>query len=726
MKFLRFSLFPIFAVLFLLLIPNVISPAFSEVIINYQNLSWAGTSCAGEFSQTRIQGVFPTQIANVDYRPESTTICIKYLHNLNGTDYGFFIKLFQTIDYATYVMTASPTGGNTSVFKVNGAQVGAIGYNTSFTHVNDNVYLVGLFNHASTTFDEGTSQSGWTGLGVSSCTDYTTLTGTIFHEFVYQLKNDTSAGFAWELFIDGNYWCTYLVTAATDPDRVELGNTDDLGTGAGTGNLNSRYREFEITTGRHIYSLNLAGEGGDFPPGNKPTTIVASATDSEGNFRSLYSLGETFILDGLLLDISGDFEPVSNQLLTFTRLTTTLGQSNTGSTGHANISIFVTGEIGETRTYTITYAGSQSQNLTSATAIVIIDIIGIGSTPGNIQTSITISIHDLQGRSRTNIIHGESIFFQASMRGSDGLNPEFKQIEFFIDKNNGGTLSRFTFATTLSNGVAQTQFFAFGDDWIGTQRVQARFLGDSTHIASDSEIFTFIVISSAGEISIILELDPATVISGNRFDALTRLNINPATAPPEPIIGETVRLWWSVGGNWKFLKGGSTSNLGIFIQGFTAPLELGTFTMKSNSTVNSVNVESTNQTLTVVSLIDNIPSKQLPDGGGVAGANLDDFFPDIDDIDFGFGTNGGNGILLWMIFFMMFAFGGIFAMNRTFPEAMSSNVVIAWFVMMFGATTGISFGLQWITLNFVILLLAPIALIGGIIMLKIFRGGGTT
>ena len=79
-----------------------------------------------------------------------------------------------------------------------------------------------------------------------------------------------------------------------------------------------------------------------------------------------------------------------------------------------------------------------------------------------------------------------------------------------------------------------------------------------------------------------------------------------------------------------------------------------------------------------------------------------------------------------MLFFLMFAFGGIFAMNRTFPESMSSQVVLGWFAMMFGASTGIAWGLEWITLSFVILLLAPIALIGGIVVLKIFRGGGTT
>ncbi len=723
MKFLRFSLFPIFGILFLLLIPNVISPVFSQPIINYQNLTWGGNNCASTYSQDRITGAFPTQIANVDYRPQSTTICIKNTHAFNGTDYGFFIKLFQTIDYATYVMTVSPSGGaNTSIFKVNGALVGAIGYNTSFTHVQNNVYLAGIMDHSSTTYDVGQSQAGWSGLGVSSCTDFTTLTGDIFHEFVYQVKNDTTLAFAFELFIDGNFWCTYTITSSQSPTRTELGHTDDNGSGEGTGNLNSRYREYEITSGRHIYSLNLAGEGGDFPPGNNPTTIVGSALDSSGAFRSAYSLGETFILDGLLLNITGAIEPISNQLLTFSRLGTTLGQSNTGSSGHGNISIFVTGSIGDTRTYLIDYAGSNSQNLTASQASVIIEIVAVGITPGNIQTSITISIHDRQGRLRDNIIHGEAIFFQASMIGSNGLNPEFKQVEFFIDKNNTDTLGRFTFATTTSLGVAQTQFFAFGTDWIGTQRVQARFLGDSTHIESNSTIFTFTVISAASQISIVLELNPATVISGNMFDAITRLNINPESAPPEPIKGETVRLWWSVGGNWKFLTAKSTDILGIFVQGFTAPTELGTFTMKSNATVNSVNVESTNQTLTVVALINDIPASQLPDGGG---ANLDDFFPDINDINFGF-SPAANGIMLWMIFFLMFAFGGIFAMFRTFPEAMSSQVVIAWFVMMFGASTGISFGLQWINLNFVILLLAPIALIGGIVMLRIFRGGGTT
>lgn len=727
MKFLRFSLF---LIIFTLLSIGLLQEVFSQPIINYQNLTWGGNNCATTYDQDRITGVFPTQIANVDYRPESTTICIKNTHGFNGTDYGFFIKLFQTIDYATYVMTASPTGGNTSVFKVNGAQIGAIGYNTSFTHVDNNVYLVGLMSHTTTAFDEGTSNStvgSWDNLGVSSCTDYTTLTGDIFHEFVYQVKNDTTASFAFELFIDGNYWCTYLATTSQNPFRTELGNTDDLGTGAGTGNLNSRYREYEATPGRHLYSQQLAGISSGFGVGSDPTGITIQAFNLENEITLSHQVGQIIRFQALLLNITDPFGVsdirLGNFPLTISRNNVDLSTAITNTTGWAEFLVTPAGASGDTVTYVVTFTGDLGFNLAGTTTSINIILIPVGASSFQSTALSTLTARDINERSRIIFAHDEFIKFRVRLTDQLGNPIPDQAIVFHTDKNNTGTFVVSQVANTNPQGIATTTVRRIDDTFTGTTRIQARYQGDLQFQASNSTVLEITIVSAAGQFDLTIRLEPNPVNPGAIYRISGALELIQPDGLRQPLFDQNVQVFRAdVNDIWQFLDNKRTNVNGLYQISTQNAEPAGSLTIvfRANASINSIGIISNNITLTINSI--DILEDDLPIGG----TNLDDFFPDIDDIDFGFGTNGGNGILLWLIFFMMFAFGGIFAMNRTFPEAMSSNVVIAWFVMMFGASTGVSFGLQWITLNFVILLLAPIALIGGIVLLKIFRGGGTT
>lgn len=658
----RLNLLPLFLVVTLLLSSLPIHFAQADSTVIYQTLSWTANAFINEVNQADITGVSPTQIANMFYRPQSDTIGMFNSHGFNGSDYGFHYRFFFAIDYSTYAIIASPTVGNTSIFESNsGTNIGHIGYNTSFTHLANNVFLAGIkdFGAGSVTFDAGTSEAGWANLGVSSCQDYTTLTGDIFHEFLIQMKNDTgsSGSYAYELFVDGNFWCTYNVsTGANKPTQARLGNVDDLGTGSGSGNLRARYREYLVTGGRSAESLILAGLAGappiEAPPpafgeGLLSTFSVLLVEDDRGNLRAQYAEGETIIFDASLRFINDTTGLVENvpqgEILNFFRFDeffsawTFIGEAqtidrNNGRGPRARLPYVHIDGLVPTTDFRANYTGNSFVNM-SATISNIQRIITIEDAEIPLSIGTRLSPPLIQGTSLgANVIGpilGSDIFPQTIFRHGElfrvssfltridtGATLSGQRIFLEIDVNATGTWQAFQTLTTNEVGRADSSFRTWDSRFVGEQRFRFRFFASAPFANSTSVNGTAFISTSITDFMLTIELVPSSVRTGDRVEIRGQLLNIGQDGIGIPLSNERIELFASSFDKTSFFKltaSVRTNEGGFYTRVVFGPnlggLSSATIDFFVNSSVNSVVVTSPNATLTITELVTPPPSE---------------------------------------------------------------------------------------------------------------------
>lgn len=736
MKFLRFTLFIVLAIL---LSSGLVRQAYATV--TYQGLNWTDNACVVTVVQGDVSGVFPNQIVEFLFIPQNTnTICLNITQAkdcFSGDNPCWYEGSF-TIDYQSYTITTSPSiNDNTSIVIETGVGGGGngLGFNTSSTHIANNQALLTFDIQSAvavpTIFDYENLVLGQS----VGCGGFFNINADAEYTFIYQMRNESSID-VW--LGNSTYamqrWCNF--TRLTQFDGYRLGSmrtgyTEDDGSGAGSSNMKLSVRGlfqgtgclrfFEHTVASSLENFTCTGSTLD------PTGITVQAFNSDGEITQNHVVGQVVRFQALLLNISDPFSVgeirLGNQPLTISRGGIVQATSITNTTGWALFLVTPAGASGDSITYTVGFGGDSSRNLAGTTTDIVIILVPVGSLSFQGTALGRVTARDEDFQPRTIFIHNELIRFRVRLTDSLGNPIPDQAIVFHTDKNSTGTFIVSQVADTNSQGVAVTALRRIDNSFVGITQVQARYQGDLQFQAANSTIFSFTVVSTADQFDLTIRIEPNPVNPGATYRIFGALELIQPDGLRQPLPDENVQVFRADFGEiFQFLDSKRTNTNGLYQISTQNAEPAGSLTIvfRANASINSIGIISNNITLTINAI--GIVEDDLP----VGGANLDDFFPDIDDIDFGFGSTEGNGILLWLIFFLMFGFGGIFAMNATFPSAMNAQLVMAWFIMMFGASTGVSFGLGWIGLNFVILLIAPIALIGGIVLLRIFRGGGTT
>ena len=454
--------------------------------------------------------------------------------------------------------------------------------------------------------------------------------------------------------------------------------------------------------------------------GENPTHLVVALEDSQGNSKSDFGIGELVIIKALLLNVTGNAVPLVNFELVLHRNGANSSQI-TDSNGRANFTRVPSGIVGESIVYTLEFQGSVSQNLSSVTRLIQVNLVGTGGI-GSISTSLVRPLFfriPNDGSTVNTIIHGENLVVGTRITAEDGSQLAGKTIFFYFDKNNTGTFQRFQLTCQSDNtGQCLTRPFSFGTTWTGISRVFASFEGDSVYLGTNSSIDNFILASSVLDFELSIEVDPNQLLSQERFEVKVRL-VTSTNGIETPITNEFVRVWWATDtGNFIRIINSNVDNNGFLIRGFNAPSQIGIYNLKANATINSVVVQTSNVTLTVLVDLLQIPGVELPDGGQPQLGDLLQTLP-----DFGFG-----GIVLWVVTFLMFtiainvAFAKIFSIgNIDMPQMLPIMLT----TLIFGMSVVIGSAFGWITLQQIVIIVAPVALISGILISSRLRSNGS-
>lgn len=761
-------IFGLFAILTLIL-PSTLPHAFAASVI-YNGFSWTSDFCTGVVLQSFIDGEdYPNNGIDFLFRPQSDTLCLRINKGVDCetdlTEPCWYEGSF-TIDYQNYaILTSASSNDNTSII----GEFGDFGedglaFNTSVTHLANNQALLtwDWRGTAYSSFHYGNSVLGQ----IVPCEGYFNINADSEYSFIMQMRNVSTI----DLWLGNSTyafqrWCSLSKISGGEFAGYKTGGMTlsylfDDGPGAGTGNMELNLRgvlqgfgcvsnvvhevfvsqvnlDCDAPAGQAPLEEQEAGEElPQVPPqevfdpdevsGSLDTRIVLLVRDINGTVRNEFSSGQLVRLTATLQNISdvNNIENIPDMRIHFYRGRnvsigqTVLGTALTNAQGLAEIITTPIGNIGDFIEYNATFVGSLSLDLQFSTSVTFVSLKSQVTT-GIVSTSLIrplfFRVPD-DGSSVNTIIHGENLVIGSKLTDENGLPVVDRTIFYYLDKNNTGTFERFQLSCQTDNtGSCLTRAFSFGTTWVSTSRVFASFDGDAFYLGTNSSIDTFILASSIADFELSIEIEPAQLLSQERFEVRVRL-VTTTNGIETPITNEFVRVWWATdSGNFIRIINSNVDINGRLIRGFNAPEQIGIYNIKANATINSVVVQTSNSTLTVLADLLQIPGVELPDGGQPGLGSLVSGLP-----DFGFG-----GIILWVVTFLMFAIGINVAFAKIFSIGnvdMPALFPILITTLMFGISIVLGSAFGWLTLQQIVIIVAPMALISGILISSKLRG----
>jgi len=586
----KLSLLPLFLLLSLLVSTTTLIPYAYGTTVIYNGFNWISDNGITPVLQSDISGSYPNMIFRNTFVPQSAGTQFLQLNKGSDcftdlTDPCWFEGSF-TIDYNTLSITTSPTANdNSSIFTESGVGGGGngLGFNTSFTHIANNQFLL--------TWDRGNAMTivnyGNSVLGqLVGCEDFFLLNANEEYDFIFQMRSESSID-VWlgNATYPFERWCNYTRTTQFDGYRtanMRIGYNEDDGAGSGSGNLFLDIRGIVqgfgcVTIPVHTVASsieNLAcnlpiGEGpieeqeqdpivappNVFGVGNQSSFIFLTVEDNRGNFRSQFALGESMIFDASLQfinDTSGLVQDApAGQIINFFRFDeffddfTLIGSEPTVDRGtslgpRARLPYVHIDGIMPTTDFVANYTGSFAHNLTATVSNIqrVITIeddeiplsIGTRLSPPSVEGTRTGTIQDPLIAS--NIIsqnvfsHGEPFRVSTFLTRSDtGATLAFKRVFLQMDINATGNFVPFQTLETNSVGRASSEFRIWDTRFIGEQRFRFIFFASAPFTNTTSVNGTAFVSSSSSDfrLRLTIELIPSTVLPGDRVEIIGQL-----------------------------------------------------------------------------------------------------------------------------------------------------------------------------------------------------------